>query len=1605
MPDGALSSGQQKQIESISDKALHLVEYLAELAKLNSKIVRQCDEYHKVLWIHSIPNEPQCYTRAWWRPDDHDDERWIEINKCPEPQLPRIPEVCLEWVKQVTLRNVETKPELFPSILRHRQEKDPDTGETYTETETVVLADFPQVQNAWDEYLEKKWTPWVPEYKRYLSIQKVYADLFHIYQELQKLGEQYELVFCLGLLTWKTPKNHQIKRHILSMQAAIEFEPHLGRFTVKAPPDGENLRIELSDMLDPKDQPPNLHKVIGTSKEAISADCWERANLDPFLTAIANSLADSGQGQYYPDLLEAEAGSASSTPRVYYAPALILRKRTMRGLIEVLEKIKDRIANGEELCEISTVGSGEDILSSTEKAGSSGDSEVYFPLLANEEQRRIIHTINRQNGVLVQGPPGTGKSHTIANLICHLLATGKRVLVTAKAPRALKVLQEKIPKELQPLCISLVGRGAEERESLEKSVEGILNRLDKRNESRDQHRIEALTGALRQKRQEKAETDNRIIAVRESETYRHTVADGVYIGTAEEIAQKIKADEQEFSWLEDKISPESPLPLSAHDIAILCKGITAFDQEQERELDLFLPEPANNLPQLESVRTLFEEEVAANDLLTQHQDSPPTPAANILEHADVAAIKDLLDSLEKLHTETNRVCVRPMPWIRKAVCEVLSDNDTPWRYLWKNSTDKAKTLSPLAEKVDAYEVVIPNGFDRNEVFAQAKQLLDHFRNGGGSGFLFFKPKIIRQHGKALGSIRVDGLQCTTLDTLNKLVDYLTVEHELKYLWKLWSGIAQAERESFPLQLSEIAELHEALQEILGLYELRQGAKERVEAFPRLPHPHWEDLESLSSLEKTCRAALAKHTSHEVADECQQVDDRLQSFADTPNAHPVVKGLLTAFRERDLERYARCVTRLATLRESAAMLQRKREITGKLAEEAPKLASRIAVDDEVNEWAERLGKLGQAWQWARASSWLHGFLSSDMMSLERNARRLETDLRKILADLASIKAWQFCFTRMSENHRRHLMSWQLEIKKLGKGTGKHAHVHRKNAQKHLSECRGSVPAWVMPLHRVYETVDVGPGVFDVIIVDEASQAGPEALPLLYLGKQIVVVGDDKQISPEGIGVDRVPVQQLMANYLFDFAHSDSFDVNKSLFDHARIRFSNTVALREHFRCMPEIINFSNNLCYHTNPLIPLRQFPPDRLEPLRSVYVTDGYREGKGQRVINRPEAEKLVDTVVACCQDERYLGMTMGVIALQGEQQAYCIEDMLLKRLGAAEIEERRLICGNPYSFQGDERDVIFISMVAAPNERIGSLTQEPDRRRFNVAASRAQEQMWLFHSVTVNDLSEQCFRRKLLEYFQNPESRLILALGENAEDLAHQAIRANRTIEKPPSPFDSWFEVDVALQIAGRGYRVVPQYEFADKRIDLVVQGTKAQLAVECDGDYWHGRDQYAADMERQRKLERCEWQFFRVRGSAYYASPEKALEPLWGELTRMGITSIHEQPEMEEEFFQNEPCDSETVLDDEIDETETEIRQQSLDLVFDPEEKEAAPKTIHEVLQLKPAFLDRIIIKILKSRPNHSCIRNNLPTEILKLWNVKSRGEPRERFAKKVNAQIAVI
>ena len=224
-----------------------------------------------------------------------------------------------------------------------------------------------------------------------------------------------------------------------------------------------------------------------------------------------------------------------------------------------------------------------------------------------------------------------------------------------------------------------------------------------------------------------------------------------------------------------------------------------------------------------------------------------------------------------------------------------------------------------------------------------------------------------------------------------------------------------------------------------------------------------------------------------------------------------------------------------------------------------------------------------------------------------------------------------------------------------------------------------------------------------------------------------------------------------------------------------------------------------------------------------------------------------------------------------GNAQSALIETLLVKKIGESEFKKRKIICGNSASFQGDERDIIILSLVTAHNHNRSALTRPEDERRFNVAVSRAIEQIWLFHSIQPEDLSNSNdLRYKLLDHFLNYQP-----------STPPHPIPIERIIGSQPEPFDSWFEVDVFNDIVNKGYSVKPQYEVAKGkyRIDLLALFPVApKIEVECDGDKWHGAEKFQDDMMRQKVLERCGWQFFRVRGGEYYSNKEKALEPLWG-------------------------------------------------------------------------------------------------------------------------------
>lgn len=538
-------------------------------------------------------------------------------------------------------------------------------------------------------------------------------------------------------------------------------------------------------------------------------------------------------------------------------------------------------------------------------------------------------------------------------------------------------------------------------------------------------------------------------------------------------------------------------------------------------------------------------------------------------------------------------------------------------------------------------------------------------------------------------------------------------------------------------------------------------------------------------------------------------------------------------------------------------------------------------------------ISENWKYKRLVSWLDELhTGSSITQISKDLQILKNQERDLIKKIVETSAWMHLKDRATKKQKEALASFAKSMKDYGKGTGKYASKHLKDARESLEVGKDAVPVWIMPINSIHQLFpNPKAGMFDVVIFDEASQVDVRGLNVAYIGNKLLVVGDDEQVSPTSF-TTQSKVTDLITRYIHDVPNSQHFSNISSLFAIAKIKMTDIITLTEHFRSIEEIIGFSNSLSYDGKLKILRDQLPKYRLDPvLEPIFVESGFEETNAQ--INKPEAEAIVDKLKEMLKDEKYKEtdeegetrpLTFGVISLLGKEQSKLIMKLISEQISSKEIEKRKINCGDPYVFQGDERDIILLSMVKAPSLNEPSknispytISKKEYKQRVNVAMSRAKNKMMLFHSIPKEKLSNpDDLRKKILDWFYNHK------IEERKAGL--QAIR-----EEVNRGRASEFEYSVAEIIINKGYKVIPQYEVAGYRIDLVVQGEKSKLAIECDGDKYHNRiDKWQEDIDRQQILERSGWTFWRVSGSAFYKHKEKALDSLWKKLEEMNIEPL---------------------------------------------------------------------------------------------------------------------
>lgn len=398
-----------------------------------------------------------------------------------------------------------------------------------------------------------------------------------------------------------------------------------------------------------------------------------------------------------------------------------------------------------------------------------------------------------------------------------------------------------------------------------------------------------------------------------------------------------------------------------------------------------------------------------------------------------------------------------------------------------------------------------------------------------------------------------------------------------------------------------------------------------------------------------------------------------------------------------------------------------------------------------------------------------------------------------------------------------------------------------------------PCWCVTTYAVSGSMPLRPGMFDVAIIDEASQCDiASCFPILFRAKRAVIVGDDKQL-PHLSFLEKAKEQSFLAQY----GIPDKYQLmwrfrTNSMFDLADYYSLNSVMLDEHFRSLPPVIEFSNREFYGGRIRIMKKDVGEERV--LETVVVPDGKVDSDATR--NLPEIEALVkrlyDIVV---EDERKnpeTPVSIGVISpfrAQVEQLKISISKVMSDHM----MKKHQIEVGTAHTFQGDERDIILMSWAFAPNSFPQSLTFLQKPNLFNVAITRARSKVINFVSRDPKDIQDGLFR-DYMSYIEEYNSK--------------KQMQENPDIDE--NIYKNKLEREIAAEIRELGHTVKAGVDIAGLSADLLVDD---KFVVEVDGveDNEHMR---MSNMKKQSILERCGFKVNRITYREWQYSKKACLD-----------------------------------------------------------------------------------------------------------------------------------
>ncbi|PAF50720.1 hypothetical protein BKH43_03930 [Helicobacter sp. 13S00401-1] len=1531
------SQSQENKNLPYKDTALCLYQFLSKFHSLGIKKVVDLEKSDGWATFHSrikdIPDDKENILFSYKNyNEEHENEDWNtkeeflavkkpEFEKCPTPPAEIQSWLNNDWDKYKHEASIKEITELKNDIFNNH-----DKDEQFHDSEKRVF-----LYNDWI----KKRRFWQEKQKSIEKTRHLFKKLHELHILLSDHSDIYELVVSNGFI--KSLDNKEINYPILSAKVYTEFDSTKNIIRIYGGDAPCEFKASLFNDLH------DINKLaISKAENDIKEKTYHPLDVGDtygFLKSFINKLSPNGRFINFNEDLPNEGDDKIF---IIINPVFHIRSKN-DGLSKSIEEIIKDIEHGGEIpsCLQTLIGSRDSYVKEEHKelsiderlSETSGECvEILFSKDSNKEQLHIAKRIENHDAILVQGPPGTGKSHTIANLLGHFLAQGKRVLVTSSTLKALKVLKEKIPNNLQPLCISALDDG---NADMIKSIKQINQYLESSN-------LDRIDKEIKNAEEIRKETTSNLNKIRHkifqlmNEEYKSISYNGNGYSPVE-IAKFISENKDKLSYIPGTIKESSLLPMTNEELEVLYKSNTEISKAEECELNLNLNNPSNfiNTSDFEGLVNLVckEEEKISQiqefltsskiELLVEDtQDAISIKIRRIdgsyvplIANANIKNIEKLQDFMVKFNkfddwmvyiaADGKKGGGYKQGWME--LIELIS-------HTYEFSASFAKDR--IGKNVDFYQNNQKiSTFDKNQeqkILASLEKMKSIVEQKGKLSIIntFFNSDLktikekVRINGAGIESPKDCLLAINTIKLNKKRLDVarqwdnLIGLHGAKKFFELDEEPENRAQKFIPTIEKYLAwhekdymEFEKHLKDIGFILEETIKSEEldsEVVAIKKILDFSINILPRYLQLLKSCHEIILIKQKMQLCKIEVLKEDGIRS--------KFYKDLADAIDKLDIEKYKKTFDEICIIYNKTTLKQKRDYLLNKLKPYAPKweesIRNRVGIYGEgyipVN--------INEAWKLKQFKNIIKNLHSQPYEQLQKDVITLEAELKKQTSELCEYKAWFFLANAIEKDMeiRTALNAFAATVKKIGKGGSKNNSKYLNELKRKMLKCQKAIPAWIMPMSKALEMFSMNGDKFDIVIVDEASQADITSLAIVYLAKKIIIVGDDEQVSPSAMRRNMGEVNNLIKTHLEGKIDNSLFyEASTSLYDLAKIAFR-TLTLREHFRCVPDIINFSNTLSYN-GEILPLRDVSSSKLQPSVIEHRVDGYRENEK---LNTVEAEAIASLIAACMERKEYKNSTFGVISLLGNSQSEHIKTILLDMVeDDLQLEKHKVSFGEPSNFQGDERDVIFLSMVHSREKdkdkqlRIIRYDTKEDKQRYNVAVSRAKDQLWLIHSLDpIKDLKEDDIRRHLIEHVQNPNNY-------------------SKKIEQIKKKSDSVFEKEVCLSLVEKGFNVVQQFKVGAYRIDMVACFENKKVAIECDGEEYHsGEEQILQDMERQSIIERVtKFKFIRLRGSEYYLDKEKAVERVISELREYGI-----YPEQTKSPLIDENIESNNIIED---------------------------------------------------------------------------------------------